>query len=172
MVELRQQYGWGAKKIRVLLEEEGISLPLTTIHRILKRRDLIGLKESHAPALERFERAAPNELWQMDGKGEYRASDGICYPLSILDDHSRYVVGLYALGSFSAEKICGVRELVYPELRRAPTVCRPACRRGGACPGRAATTPHIVASSLSAPRCLGSRRRLAVLFPDQRRLAG
>ena len=77
VVELRRQYGWGAKKIRVLLEEEGISLPLTTIHRILKRRDLIGLKESHAPALERFERAAPNELWQMDGKGEYRASGGI-----------------------------------------------------------------------------------------------
>lgn len=111
VVELRRQYGWGAKKIRVLLEEEGISLPLTTVHRILKRRDLIGLKESHAPALERFERAAPNELWQMDGKGEYRASDGICYPLSILDDHSRYAVGLYALGAFSAEKIypCLVR---------------------------------------------------------------
>lgn len=111
VVELRRQYGWGAKKICVLLGEEGIALPRTTIHRILKRRDLIGPKESHTPAQERFERAAPNELWQMDGKGEYRASDGICYPLSILDDHSRYAVGLYALGAFTAEAVypCLVR---------------------------------------------------------------
>ena len=55
------------------------------------------MKDSNAPAMERFERAAPNELWQMDGKGEYRVSDGTCYPLSILDDHSRYAVGLYRL---------------------------------------------------------------------------
>jgi hypothetical protein len=61
--------------------------------------------------LQRFERAAPNELWQMDGKGEYRGGDGTCYPLSILDDHSRYAVGLYGLRAFTAEKIypCVVR---------------------------------------------------------------
>lgn len=111
VIELRRQYGWGAKKIRVLLGEEGISLPLVTIHRILKRHDLIGPRDSHVPALERFERSQPNELWQMDGKGEYRAADGICYPLSILDDHSRYAVGLYALAAFRAE-------LIYPCLVR------------------------------------------------------
>ncbi len=68
-------------------------------------------KDSHAPALERFERAAPNQLWQMDGKGEYRDSDGTCYPLSILDDHSRYAVGLYGLAAFNAEQVypCLVR---------------------------------------------------------------
>ena len=63
------------------------------------------------PALKRFERSTPNELWQMDGKGEFHASDGTCYPLSILDDHSRYAVGLYALPAFTAEQIypCLVR---------------------------------------------------------------
>ena len=70
---LRREYGWGAKKIDVLLREEGTPLTVTTINRILKRRGLVREKDSHAPALERFERAAPNELWQMDGKGEYRA---------------------------------------------------------------------------------------------------
>jgi hypothetical protein len=35
----------------------------------------------------------------MDFKGPYRAMAGRCYPLSIIDDHSRYVVGLYALGN-------------------------------------------------------------------------
>jgi len=111
VVELRREYSWGAMKIAVLLEEEGTSLTVITINRILKRRGLVEKKNSHSPALERFERSAPNELWQMDGKGEYHASDGTCYPLSILDDHSRYAVGLYALRVFAAEAIypCVVR---------------------------------------------------------------
>ena len=33
----------------------------------------------------------------MDGKGPLKSLDGICQPLSILDDHSRYAVGLHAL---------------------------------------------------------------------------
>jgi transposase InsO family protein len=111
VVALRREYGWGAKKIEVLLREQDTSLTVTTINRILKRRGLIAKKDSNAPALERFERATPNELWQMDGKGEYRASDGTCYPLSILDDHSRYAVGLYGLRAFTAEEVypCLVR---------------------------------------------------------------
>lgn len=109
--ELRRQHGWGAKKLAVLLREQDTPLTVTTIHRILKRQGWIGPRDGHAPALERFERSAPNELWQMDGKGQYRVSDGRCYPLSILDDHSRYAVGLYALPAFTAQ-------LVYPCLVR------------------------------------------------------
>jgi transposase InsO family protein len=111
VVALRQEYGWGAKKIAVLLREEEAWLTVTTINRILKRQGLIGKKDSNPPALERFERSTPNELWQMDGKGEYHARDGTCYPLSILDDHSRYAVGLYSLPAFTAERVypCLVR---------------------------------------------------------------
>ena len=111
VVALRQEHGWGAKKLEVLLREEGQLLTAITIHRILKRRGLVRKKDSHAPAVQRFERARPNELWQMDGKGAYGGSDGMCYPLSILDDHSRYVVGLYGLRAFTAEEIypCMVR---------------------------------------------------------------
>src|SRR5579863_4485217 len=105
VVALRRQYGWGAKKIAVLLREEDRALQVRTIHRILKRRGLIAIQDAHRPALQRFERSAANELWQMDGKGEYRASDGTCYPLSILDDHSRYVVGLYSLPAFTAARV-------------------------------------------------------------------
>ena len=56
----------------MLLQEEGTSLAVRTINHILKRQGLIGKKDSHPPALSRFERALPNQLWQMDGKGEYR----------------------------------------------------------------------------------------------------
>lgn len=104
VVALRQQTGWGAKKLRVLLrDEEGLALPVRTIHRLLERRGLVA-DDVHAPAPTRFERAAPNQLWQMDSKGQYPLCDGECHPLSILDDHSRYAVGLYALSALTIEQ--------------------------------------------------------------------
>jgi len=107
VVELRREHGWGARKIDVLLREEGTVLSLPTINRILSRQGLVRKEDRHPQAPGRFQRAAPNELWQMDGKGRYLTHDGACYPLSILDDHSRYAVGLYGLPAFTAE-------LVYP----------------------------------------------------------
>lgn len=81
----------------MLLLREGLDLKVATINRVLKRKDLIHRKDSHRPAVKRFEREHPNQLWQMDFKGDYPSDKGRCYPLSVLDDHSRYVVGLYAL---------------------------------------------------------------------------
>jgi len=104
VVELRQQYGWGAKKMAVLLSEAGTEMPVITIHRILKRRGLVREEDVHARAVERFERSAPNELWQMDSKGEYRGPEGACHPLSIVDDHSRYAVGLHALPRLTSDE--------------------------------------------------------------------
>jgi transposase InsO family protein len=100
---LRKQTGWGAKKLRILLAEEEIALPVRTIHRILERHGLVS-EPAHGPALGRFERSEPNQLWQMDSKGKYPLQDGECHVLSILDDHSRYVVGLHALPELSGEK--------------------------------------------------------------------
>jgi transposase InsO family protein len=103
VVALRKQTGWGAKKLRVLLAEEEIPLPVRTIHRILERNALVS-EQVHGSALGRFERGQPNELWQMDSKGKYPLQDGECHVLSILDDHSRYVVGLHALPQLKGEK--------------------------------------------------------------------
>lgn len=103
VVLLRQQTGWGAKKLRVLLHEEEIPLGVRTIHRILERHGLVS-EDAHGPAPGRFERSEPNELWQMDSKGKYPLADGECHPLSIVDDHSRYAVGLYALPELSGAK--------------------------------------------------------------------
>ena len=50
-----------------------------------------------APAHGRFEKEAPNLLWQMDFKGWIRLADtSRCHPLTIVDDHSRYVPCLKA----------------------------------------------------------------------------
>ncbi|MBN4056863.1 IS481 family transposase [bacterium AH-315-J21] len=97
VVSSRLRYGWGARKLQVMLGKSGIELPIPTIHRILKRQGLITKPEKGYSAHQRFERSASNELWQMDFKGDVPISGGRCYPLSILDDHSRYAVGLYAL---------------------------------------------------------------------------
>ena len=73
-------------------------------------------QDRHRPALQRFERATPNELWQMDFKGPKSWHQPVG-PLSVLDDHSRYVIALEALGSTHAGPVrvrleagvCGVR---------------------------------------------------------------
>ena len=111
VVELRRRYGWGARKLAVLLEREGIRVQEWTVHRILRRQGYVQKEDSRRPALKRFEREAPNELWQMDFKGEYQYAGGWCYPLSIVDDHSRYAVGLYPLRSPALEPVraCVVR---------------------------------------------------------------
>jgi transposase InsO family protein len=46
--------------------------------------------------MQRFERDQPNELWQMDFKGHFPTLIGRCHPLTILDDHSRFCLGLKA----------------------------------------------------------------------------
>jgi transposase InsO family protein len=98
VVALREEYGWGGDKLAPLLDAEGIALAPRTIDRIIQREGLTRPDVAPAPALTRFERPAPNDLWQMDAKGHYPLRPaGRCHPLSVLDDHSRYAVGLVAL---------------------------------------------------------------------------
>lgn len=100
ILALRQKYGWGALKRQVLLAEEGEKISVSMINRLLKRGGVIPAEESHRPAFRRFERREPNQLWRMDFKGVKErlvARHGTMYPLSVLDDHSRFLVGLFAL---------------------------------------------------------------------------
>jgi transposase InsO family protein len=100
---LREAYGWGGDKLAILLNAEGIRLAPRTIDRIIAREGLTRLDVAPTAALRRFERRAPNELWQMDAKGHYPLHPGgRCHPLSVLDDHSRFAVGLYALPALRA----------------------------------------------------------------------
>ena len=116
VVELRTRYpDWGARKLQVLLARGGVELTRSTIHRILLRSELVGEADRHRPATQRFERAEPNELWQMDFKGPKSWHQPVG-PLSVLDDCSRYVIALEALGSTRAE-------LVRERLEEAFTVC-------------------------------------------------
>ncbi len=96
ILALRHAYpDWGARKLAVLLGRQGIELPSSTVHRVLLRHGLVREENRHRPAVTRFERAEPNELWQMDFKGPKNWPKEAT-ALSVIDDHSRYVVALRA----------------------------------------------------------------------------
>ena len=100
VVALRREHpAWGARKLQRRLQDLGQApVPATsTITGILHRHGLIAPVASvAAEPYQRFERAAPNELWQVDFKGHFALREGRCHPLCALDDHSRYNVLLQA----------------------------------------------------------------------------
>jgi transposase InsO family protein len=105
VVELRGRYpDWGARKLRVLLAREQVELTRSTIHRILLRHDLLREQGRQPRATKRFERGAPNELWQMDFKSPKGWNTAVG-PLSVLDDHSRYLLVLQAVRTNHAELV-------------------------------------------------------------------
>lgn len=101
VLAVREEHpAWGGRKIRKVLQNQGSrAVPAaSTITAILRRNQHIDRVASlkHQP-MQRFERAQPNELWQMDFKGYFAVSSGgYCHPLTVLDDHSRFLVGLEA----------------------------------------------------------------------------
>ena len=100
VVKLRREHpAWGGRKLRrVLLDGGQTDLPAaSTITDILRRHDLIGRdgQEAAGPH-QRFERPAPNQLWQLDFKGHFALANGRCHPLTALDDHSRFNILLEA----------------------------------------------------------------------------
>jgi len=109
IVRERQTHpAWGARKLRWRLEQQGLSrLPTSaTVHAVLKRHGLIAVAGAGAQrAWIRFEHAAPNDLWQMDFKGNFALRSGRCHPLTVLDDHSRYNVALQSCGNEQTETV-------------------------------------------------------------------
>lgn len=83
---------WNARKIRRVLQNRGESPPAaSTIGQILKRNGRITEAASEAAQpWHRFEHPAPNDLSQIDFKGYIETGQGRCYPLTMLDDHSRF----------------------------------------------------------------------------------
>lgn len=96
ILEARQERPrWGAEKIYTYLGRKGYPMPcVRTINNILKRNGLITPEASLArKPFKRFERDHCNELWQADFKGDFKMANGErCFPLTILDDHSRYAI--------------------------------------------------------------------------------
>lgn len=100
VLEVRRAHpAWGGRKIRRVLEREGLeAAPCpSTITEILRRHQLLDGPRADRPRdFQRFEHPEPNALWQMDFKGHFRLREGRCHPLTVLDDHSRYALEIGA----------------------------------------------------------------------------
>ncbi len=107
---------WGACKIHRCLEREGHEAPaVSTVHRILRRHGRIELPiGTTGKPYRRFQKEAPNLLWQMDFKGWVRLIDGkACHPLTIVDDHSRYALCLAACANEQRSTVQGQLETTF-----------------------------------------------------------
>jgi transposase InsO family protein len=119
VLQVRQRHqAWGGRKIRRHLQNQGWQqVPAaSTITAILRRNGWVDPCQSlKRMAWQRFEAKTPNDLWQMDYKGHFAANQGRCHPLTVLDDHSRYSLGLEAC---SDQKTLTVRQRLIPIFRR------------------------------------------------------
>jgi transposase InsO family protein len=98
VLAVRDEKGWGGPKIAQVLAARGLAVAPATAQRILKRAGRV-VKPKVDKTWRRFAREQCNELAQMDFKGEYTLPAEKCYPLSLLDDCSRYLHGLWPLRS-------------------------------------------------------------------------
>jgi transposase len=107
----REKPHWGARKIRELLVrrlDQDFRVPAkSTIHAVLHRHGLVqGMRRPRyrARGTPLSTGAAPNELWCSDFKGEFKLGNGqYCYPLTVTDHASRFVLLCEALDSVREE---------------------------------------------------------------------
>ena len=104
----REKTTWGAAKIQEVLRRKhpGMELPVrSTIHDLLDRHGLVKKRSKrrryHAyPTLRDDDIKAPNQLWCADFKGQFRMKNSkYCYPLTVSDFHSRYLLATEAMES-------------------------------------------------------------------------
>jgi transposase InsO family protein len=95
ILEVRRAFGWGPRKIRAFLHNQGVVLPsIRTVGNILHRCGAIPAQTEPLPCVQSFERSAPNQLWQCDHKGPVEVARQKVHPLTVLDDHSRFLIAL------------------------------------------------------------------------------
>lgn len=112
---------WGPKKLKAFIEnaQAGTQLPAaSTIGDILHRHGLVEprkrRRKSSGVRQPVMKADAPNEVWCADFKGEFRVGDGqYCYPLTITDGFSRFLLECRALESTAMDTAFEVFEAVF-----------------------------------------------------------
>jgi transposase InsO family protein len=93
ILRIHDAFGWGARKIHAYLRELPDLPCWRAVQKILARN---GRAACRGPAArpQRFERSAPNHLWQMDFKGPLWDTGPKRYLFTVIDDHSRYLLAV------------------------------------------------------------------------------
>ena len=124
IVRLKRDYpGWGAPKIREKLRQQfaGPHLPaISTVHAVLDRHSLVKhrRRRRHTAAGTELSRPTePNVLWCADYKGEFMLGNRrYCYPLTITDFASRYLLTCEALSTTQEKFAFMVFERTFKEF--------------------------------------------------------
>ena len=95
IVYLRNKTGFGERKIA-----NYVKLGHSTIYKILRKNSLTKFNENRRKRIKyiRWQREHPNSLWQMD-VSDQKIKDKYCF--AVIDDCSRYCLGLFALNNVS-----------------------------------------------------------------------
>lgn len=124
IIELRKAHTtWGPEKLLDVLNRQHPELQLparSTVAAILKREGLIERprrRRNHRhPGRPFVEVRKPNDLWTADFKGEFKTLDGrYCYPLTIADQDTRYLLACEGLLSTRSQWARPVFERVFRE---------------------------------------------------------
>ena len=125
IVEARRQHpSWGPRKLLAWLEQrrpEHDWPAASTVGDLLKARGLVQPRRRRRhwqhPGAPAVVAEAANDLWTTDFKGQFPTRDGrYCYPLTLVDHHSRYLLACVALSSVRTADTRAVFERVFCEV--------------------------------------------------------
>src|SRR5437867_1501542 len=119
----RQHPDWGPEKLLQWLEprHSGVTWPavstagdLLTRHGLVKKRRR--RRPMHHPGVVPPVTRTPNDLWAADFKGQFRTGDRIyCYPLTVTDQHTRYLLACHGLLSTKGTGVRPVFDRLFRE---------------------------------------------------------
>ena len=108
---------WGARKLLKVLAARHPEISdwpaASTTADLLARRGLVKKRRSRRahqhPGVVPISTSSPNDLWTADFKGEFRTGNGLyCYPLTIADQHTRFLLtchGLLSTATLTAKPV-------------------------------------------------------------------
>lgn len=119
----RRHPRWGPKKILDVLARSGAELPLpavSTAGAVLQRAGLVQGRRRRSrwahPGRPAVTATRPNQVWTMDFKGQFRLGDrSLCYPLTVQDQYSRYLVACRGLSSTCTSGVRSTLRRVFAE---------------------------------------------------------
>lgn len=99
VIKIKKRTGWGERKIA-----DFVDLGHTTINKILNKHNLTKPNPNRRKRIKyiRWQREHPNSLWQMD-LSDQKIQGKYCF--AVIDDCSRYCLGLFALNQTSTNAI-------------------------------------------------------------------
>jgi putative transposase len=126
IIEARRHHPtWGAKKLlkHLARKDPTAAWPARwTVCELLRREGLVRQrtrrrKPGH-PGKPTSLVAAPNDLWCVDFKGQFKTRDGrYCYPLTVTDRYSRLLLGCHGLRSTETDSTQAVFRQLFKEYR-------------------------------------------------------